>query len=75
MPSPGIRIGDLMVFLAVVTIVGLFLVFVRALIHRVEAPDPPQAPEPDSARESPPSEEITPASDTFESHHSVAGPT
>ena len=59
MPSPGISFGDLMVFVGVVMIVGLFLIFVRSFVKRAEAPDAPAA-SPRRQREATPVEKPAP---------------
>jgi len=45
MPSPGISLGDLAVFVAVVMVVAVFLMAVRSAIQRAETPDQPAAPQ------------------------------
>ena len=71
MPSPGIRFGDLMVFVAVLTVVALFLAFVRAFIRRVDAPDAPPEPGPRQPREARPPETQSPAPEDIGSPHSA----
>jgi len=51
MPSPGISFGDLMVFIAVVVIVAIFLLAVRAFIKRVETHAEPLDRQPEQSRE------------------------
>jgi len=54
MPSPGISLGDLMVFIAVVVIVAIFLLVVRTFIKGVEMsarPAEPQDRQPEQSHE------------------------